>query len=231
MANDPTLWQNEYRQRGIPSSFLGTHSGILDLLYNYLIEQKITLLDKTAADLGCGRGRNTFSLVNHGAKKVYAIDFVKSVIDSLEAQVKPKNLSNKITALCSDLTKPWPIPNQSLDIVLDIFCFKHQTDETKQQFYKSELNRKLKSGGLLLIDLAGADDGYYGIQKKEEIKPEVFKVTDPNAGVTSLLFTKESLLREFPNFDVINFVNDKKEGEMHGQTYLRSTLKFLLKKQ
>ncbi len=230
MANDPTLWQNEYRQRGIPSSFLATHSGILDLLYDYLKEQKITLIDKTAADLGCGRGRNTFSLINHGAKKVYAIDFVPAVINAINTEARLKGLTNKIVALCSDLTKPWPIPDKSLDVALDIFCFKHQTDETKQQFYKSELNSKLKPGGLLLIDLAAADDGYYGALDKVEIKNDVFKITDPNTQVTSLLFTKESLLREFRNFDVISFQNDKKEGDMHGQTYLRSTLKFLLKK-
>lgn len=230
MANDPTLWQNEYRQRGIPSSFLATHSGILDLLYDYLKEQRITLIDKTAADLGCGRGRNTFSLVNHGAKKVYALDFVPQVIETLNAEARSKNLSHKISAICHNLTRPWPIPNNSLDIILDIFCFKHQTDEPKLQFYKSEINRKLKPNGLLLIDLAAADDGYCGTQNKVEIKPDVFKITDPNTQVTSLLYTKESLLRELPNFDVLNFVNEKKEGQMHGATYLRSTLKFLLKK-
>ncbi|MEK7581602.1 MAG: methyltransferase domain-containing protein [Patescibacteria group bacterium] len=219
MTNPPKLWSKEYKQKGIPSSFRQKPSGAMKLL------SIANLKGKTIADLGCGKGRNTFYLIKNGASKVYAIDFVPEAIREIKSAKNPK-----ITAVCRDLAKPWPIPSDSLNLTIDIFCFKHQASLKNQEFYKSEIERTLKKKGLLLLDLAAVDDGFYGIQPKKEIKPNVYKITDPVTGVNSLLYTKESLLTEFPNFELLDFTNDKKEGQMHGQTYSRSTLKFLLKK-
>jgi SAM-dependent methyltransferase len=219
MANNSRLWSSEYKQKGIPSSSRQKPSGITKLL------QKSQIKGKTAADLGCGKGRNTFWLVENGAKKVYAIDFVKEVIDEIKSQNNPK-----ITAICHDLTTPWPIPNNSLDLIIDIFCFKHQTNKKDSFFYKSEINRTLKHSGLLLLDLAAEDDEFYGVQNRVEINKDVYKIVDPFTKVPSLLFNKKSLLAEFPNFKVIKFRNNKKKSKMHGKLYLRSTLKFLLKR-
>lgn len=219
MTNSPKLWSKEYKQKGIPSSFLRKPSGITKLLDRALIKNKV------AADLGCGRGRNTFWLIKNGATNVYAVDFVKEAAEEVAAQ---KN--RKVKAICHDLAKPWPIPTNSLDLILDIFCFKHQTTLTNQKFYISEINRTLKPGGHLLLDLAAIDDGFYGIQPKKEIKPNIYRITDPATKVGSMLYTKDSLLKAFTNFKLIEFKNDKKLGLMHGKKYKRSTLKFLLQK-
>lgn len=180
---------------------------------------------KIAADLGCGKGRNTFYLIKNGASKVYALDFVPEAIGEIKSAKNPK-----ITAICHDLTKPWPIPNNTLDLIIDVFCFKHQAIPAKENFYKSEISRVLKAGGLILIDLAGIDDGFYGIQPKIKFRKDVVKITDPITHVNSLLYTKNSLLNEFPNFKLLKFKQEKKKGKMHSKNYMRSTLKFLLQK-
>ncbi len=224
------LWFREYQRSGIPSSYLHNPSGVMEILYKYLAENKISLASKTAADLGCGRGRNSISLVKHNIHKVYSIDFVPVVIEALEKTARELGFSNIIKPICHDLSHPWPMPSNSLDLIIDIFCFKHQIDPKKEELYKNEIERTLKKGGLMLLDLAAIDDGFYGNLDKTEVGPNVFKVIDPKTGVGSHIYTKESLLKEFPNFKLLKFLNDKKDGQMHGATYIRSTLKFLLRK-
>ncbi|KKR51201.1 MAG: hypothetical protein UT84_C0002G0062 [Candidatus Curtissbacteria bacterium GW2011_GWA1_40_16] len=219
MANSPKHWSKEYKQKGIPSSFRQKPSGAMKLLDLSNIKGKV------AADLGCGKGRNTFYLAEKVASKIYALDFVPEAIKEIKKANNPI-----IDVVCQDLTKPWPIPTNELDLIIDIFCFKHQATVTKQNFYKSEIDRVLKSGGLILIDLADINDGFYGLQPKTKLKKDVVKITDPITHVNSLLYTKSSLLNEFPNFKLLKFVNEKKKGKMHGKNCMRSTLKFLLQK-
>lgn len=222
MANNPNLWQKEYQQKGIPSSFRQKSSGAMDLLYQYLKENKASIRNRICLDLGCGTGRNSYSLIKNGAQKVYAIDFVPTLIEKIK--------SPKIKAVCADLTKPWPIKSKSIDIAIDIFAFKHQATLTKQQFYISALNRVLKPKGILLISLAGIKDGYYGSLPKIKLKKDVYKITDPATKVDSFLYTKESLEDEFKNFKLERFKRETKNGPMHGKIYKRETLKFIFRK-
>lgn len=217
------LWQEEYQKKGIPSSFLQKPSGSLEFLYQYLEKNKLSLKSKTAADLGCGTGRNSFSLVKKGAHLVYALDFVPDLIKKIKHP--------KIEAICTDLTKQWPLKSNSIDVVIDIFCFKHQATLTKQKFYLSELKRVLKPKGVLLISLAGIDDGYYGSLPKTKIKKDIYKITDPMTKVSSYLYTKESLINELKNhFKFEKFKRESKIGPMHGELFKRETLKFIFKK-
>src|SRR3990172_4918772 len=123
MANSPKYWSREYKQKGIPSSFRQKPSGAMKLLNLSNIKGKV------AADLGCGKGRNAFYLAEEGASKIYALDFVPGAIKEIKTANNPK-----IDAICQDLTKPWPIPTNALDLIIDIFCFKHQATATKQNF-------------------------------------------------------------------------------------------------
>jgi len=195
----------------------------MEFLYKYFEKKKISLRDKTALDLGCGTGRNSVSLIKNGATKVYALDFVSELIEKIDHP--------KIEAICHDLTKPWPIESNSIDLAIDIFCFKHQTTTKTHNFYKSDLVRVIKKGGLLLVDLAATDDGYYGSLPKTKFAKEIVKVKDHITKVDSLLFTKESLVRTLKtNFQLVDFVQMIKPSKMHGKTYKRSTLKFIFQK-
>lgn len=222
MVNNPNLWQNEYLQKGIPSSFRKAPSGTMEFLYQFLKENKVDLKNKIFLDLGCGSGRNAYSLIKNNARKVYAIDFVPSLIEKIKSQ--------KIVAICADLTKPWPISSNSIDVAIDIFVFKHQTTLPKQQFYLSELKRILKTNGVLLISFAGINDGYYGSLPKIKIRKDVYKITDASTKIDSFLYSKESLQNEFKNFKLEKFKKETKNGPMHGNIYKRETLKFIFQK-
>lgn len=242
MAHSSKLWQKEYTQKGIPSSYKTSESGALVFLNNWLRKNKIQLnnrsprpegrgslflRNKVALDLGCGTGRNAFYLVKNGVKRVFAIDFVQPLIEKIKSQ----NIQ-KIKAICHDLTKPWPIKTGSIDLVIDIFCFKHQVTFKDRDFYTKELLRVLKPGGILLLSLADAADGYYGSLPKTKIKKDVYKITDPKTSVVSLLYTKASVLRELEKeFILQDFEKSQKPGLMHGRKYGRVTLKFILQKK
>ncbi len=224
MTVNSIAWAKEYKAKGIPSSFKKTPSGSMEFLYQYLNKNKISLYGKTALDLGCGTGRNSVSLAKNNVAKVYAVDFVPELIEKIK--------NPKIKAICHDLTKSWPIKNSSVDLAIDIFCFKHQVTKTAHNFYKSELARVIKKGGFLLVDLAALDDGYYGHLPKTKFAKDIVKVTDHVTKVDSLLFTKESLIASLkPNFQLLDFVHTKRAGKMHGTIFTRSTLKFLFKRR
>lgn len=231
MANSPQLWEKEYKQKGIPSSFRRKPSGVMNLLYEYLNKHQTSLKNKIAADLGAGLGRNSFSLVDHGIGKVYAIDFVPNLIKKINKKAKKLGIANKITSVSADLTKPWPMPDNSLDLIIDVFCFKHQANIKDQEFYKKEINRVLKTNGLLLISLAAVDDGYYGSLPKTKIKKDIYRINDPATSINSFLYTKESILREFgKDFTLQIFRKYGKFGFMHGKKYKRTTLWSIFKK-
>lgn len=204
----------------------------MKVLYSYLTANKISLKGKVAVDLGCGKGRNSFSLIKRGISKVYSIDYVPKLIEEITRQAKKQKVEDKIVPICHNLTKPWPIKSHTADIVLDIFCFKHQTIPKDVKFYKKELQRILKPSGLLVISLASLDDDYYGTLPKTKVTKDVYKVTDPKIKISSLLYMKDSLTDELgAKFKLINFTEQRKTGVMHGKKYKRVTLKFLFKKE
>lgn len=230
MQNNPQKWEKEYKKKGIPSSFNDEFSQALNFLFEFLDSKQTNYSKLVAADLGTGRGRNAFALAKKGFAKVYAVDFVQSLIEEVKSKIKASKLSSKVIPIYHDLTKPWPFETESIDVIADIFCFKHQTHLSFQEFYKKELVRTLRKNGILLISLAGLDDGYYGSLNKIRLKEGIYKITDPETNVESLLFSKESLISEFTQFSLEAFAQNRKFGPMHGRNYRRSTLKFILRK-
>ncbi len=212
------LWEAEYQKKGIPSSFRQTPTRIVRHVVEKYPKQGI------AMDLGCGKGRNSVFLAENGYG-VVGIDFVQSNLDELDAKAKEMNL--RIRTTCQSVTEPLPFPANHFDLIIDIFCYKHQIDETDRQNYRSELHRVLKPDGLLVLSLAGKNDGFYG----PLLKPGSNVIIDPHTEIASVLFTREEIEKEFSGFQVIEFIHYKDEGPMHGSVYRRDTMGFIMKKR
>ncbi|MCI0382413.1 MAG: methyltransferase domain-containing protein [Chlamydiae bacterium] len=89
------LWKEEYRRKGIPSSYREDPTKTL-IHFTSFLESK-ELLSGKALDLGCGRGRNAFYLASKGYS-VTCLDLVSENIDEINRRAIEMKLP--ITAFC-----------------------------------------------------------------------------------------------------------------------------------
>lgn len=223
------LWCMEYAKRGIPSSFRGAPSGSVVAFCDFLAANGVTR--GTALDLGCGMGRNSLYLVSRGYL-VHSVDFVAENIDQLRKAAMELGVDGNLRCHCQSVTDPWPLASDSIDLALDAFCYKHQILREKRAAYRAELWRTLRSGAYFLLTLAGVDDGYYGPLLSSSPDRNERVIVDPANGIPSILFSKADVEAEFaPAMDVAFYEHKVKEGQMHGESFVRSTHVFVFRKK
>lgn len=221
-------WEKEYTIKGIPSSFREEESSVVGKFFfpYYLNKTPLILKEenkKQVVDIGCGKGRNSFFFEKKGFC-VTGFDIVSKNISEIQEYANKNNLNVK--AICGDITEKLPIEDNSIDIVIDIFCYKHQLDDKKREFYRSEIFRILKNSGYYLLSLAGKDDGYYG----QFLNGNDNKIIDPRINVGSVLFDPEDIKKEFSGYKIKQMQTIRKNGLMHENEYERVTHAFIMKK-
>lgn len=155
-TSDSSLWEEEYRNGGIPSSVRNRPSNVVVDFRAFVKEHAPEA--RTVIDLGCGTGRNSLYLASEGFD-VTAVDYVRSQVDQIAERTRAKGWN--VVPIWHDIGKPWPFPNDSFDVAIDCFCFKHQINATAVENYIGELWKTLKGGGYYLLFLAAKEDGYY----------------------------------------------------------------------
>lgn len=150
-------WAAEYKKQGIPSSFRKEPTRAVTEFTSWIGNKDMS--GNVAVDLGCGRGRNSFYLANCGFS-VTAIDLLQENADAINEQAMLLKLP--IHAIAQDVSEQWPIAPHSLDIAIDVFCYKHITCKQAQKNYRNELWKALQPNGFYFISLASVHDGFYG---------------------------------------------------------------------
>lgn len=225
--NPQSAWAAEYKKQGIPSSFRKSPTRVVTEFISWL--RKADHKGKTAADLGCGLGRNSFYLASQGYS-VTALDLVHENTDFVNHEAKSMNLP--IQAFAQDVSEKWPISPSSLDIAIDIFCYKHITSKQAQKKYRSELWKTLKPSGYYFISLASVNDGFYGPLLANSPSPAEKLIVDPFAYVSSYLYSIDDLADEFADlFTLVEAEEQTSFSPMHGNEYERKVLNFILQKR
>jgi SAM-dependent methyltransferase len=221
-------WVQEYEKQGIPSSFRKDPARSVVEFVSW-IEKKQGQKNQHVADLGCGRGRNSFYLASRGFS-VIAIDFLQSNIDAVKEEAV--HFKGSIAAFAQDVSIHWPIEPSSLDFAIDVFCYKHIISKEAQKNYRLELWKALKPGGLYFISLASVHDGFYGPLLDNSPSPMEKMVIDPYANIASYLYSIEDLSREFADlFTVIEASEKISTSPMHGRDYTRNVLNVILQRR
>jgi len=103
---------------------------------------------KRVLDLGCGNGRNSIYLAEHGFH-VVAADFVPKAIELTRKKIEEKNLGNRIDTVLLDSRKT-PFPDSSFDAVV---CGEMLDLMMKEEIRSTvgNIHRMLKPGGALLV--------------------------------------------------------------------------------
>lgn len=221
------LWKQEYERGGIPSSFRVDPTKVVMHFLSFLKERGFE--GSSAIDLGAGKGRNSFYLAQNGFS-TFSIEWLQENVN--EIKQKAANAKLPISAYCQSVSAPWPIPSDSMDIAIDIFCYKHVVDKEQQKNYRKELYRALKPNGYYLLSLAADDDGFYGSFLKEPSYNECKLIIDPYSQIPSLLYSLEEIVEEFSDF--FTLIQGKREishSPMYGKDYQRSVLNLIFQKK
>lgn len=216
-------WDEEYRRQGIPSSHRHDPSGtVVWGLTNYKL-----LHDgegpRTAVDVGCGAARNSIYLAQEGAR-VWAFDGSAHAVNQARENIRHASASVEVTH--RDLRDSFEFCAGGVDLVIDIFVFKHVMERRTRHDYLERVASSLSPDGCFLLSLAHEEDGYYGncpaYAGPEE--PHGRIVWDPVAKVGSVLFTLESLTAELSHAFTLEMLwRKRKLGVMHGERWLRDT--------
>jgi SAM-dependent methyltransferase len=205
-------WDTEYETGGgVPSSYRDEPSGAV-----------VWALERVSGarglDVGCGTGRNTLYAASRGLSMV---GFDRSPAAIARARAR----DGDATFLVHDLIDGLPVEDGSIDVLLDIFVYKHVVHPEARLAYRDEMYRVLAPGGHVVIHLAEPTDGYYGacpLLGDAHAWPHA--VLDPVVGVGSVLFTLDELRDEFAGFGLVDSRARRKDGDMHGAVYERHTL-------
>jgi ubiquinone/menaquinone biosynthesis C-methylase UbiE len=116
---------------------------------------------RSILELGCGTGKNTRWLSEIGAR-VEAIDFSPAMIERAQARHSFDNV--KFTL--ADLTQPWPIVDQTIDLISCNLVLEHIQDLS---FIFAEAARVLIDGGQFFISELHAFRQYEGVAARFEL--------------------------------------------------------------
>lgn len=115
-------------------------------------------------DVGAGRGRWAFTLVEHNYR-VLGIDYVPHIVDRANDEVKYRGISEKVRFLEGDVFDI-PFTDQSFDMVTDIGLLQHMNSADWGK-YVAELGRVLHLGGYILsVQLSRETPRYLGFTPK-----------------------------------------------------------------
>ncbi len=100
----------------------------------------------TILELGCGTGKNTVYLRQIG-ERVCALDFSEGMIAAARTKLAAEAADNVVFAV-ADLTQPWPIAAQSVDLIACNLVLEHISDLA---FVFSEAHRVARTGGRFFV--------------------------------------------------------------------------------
>ncbi len=141
-------WEKEYGSgpSTTPTTDRQEPSSCFKVFEGYLRENGLRIKGPIL-DLGCGNGRNAFYFAKKG-HKVFATEFVYSVLNKAKKQAEAKKISN-IDFIKHTLPEKLPFVDDSLGLVLDIATTTSlNANELKRT--RDEVYRVLKPGGLFL---------------------------------------------------------------------------------
>lgn len=225
MRSSPSaaIWNAEYERAGIPSSYREAPSGaVLWALRNWEGLGR-DQLPRRALDVGCGTGRNAAHLASRGIR-VTAFDIAPTAVAVARSRLLAAGL--EIDLRVHDLRARLPADDQDIDLVLDVFVYKHQTNPSDRRAYREELQRVLSDEGRVLVSVAEPADGYYGAcPPSPDPGASPHAVVDPVLGLGSVLFSLNELETEMADVLSLEMAWRKVQvGNMHGEDYVRRTL-------
>ncbi len=175
--------------------------------YNFMKKKRGKVLD-----LCCGKGSDAIFFHNK--------EFVVTAVDYSNEAIKQFNATQKrydifITSFVKDISEPLPFENESFDYIYSRLGLVYFTYEEVKKII-IELNRILKSEGMVFLQLKSTNDKLYGQGK--EIEKDMY---EDETGYVRHFYNREYAEEIFKDFHIVMIEERKIE---QGSAYLEIVL-------
>jgi SAM-dependent methyltransferase len=197
MTHQGNIWDREYKNPKLITKKEEPQSDTLRFLKFLKKEEKYRVEDKNILDLGCGTGRNANYLAENG-NKVIGIEISKTAINL--AKTRAKDLGVEVDYKLGDIGEPYDIPNNSIDVVLDITS-SNSLNEAGREVYLSEVDRVIKKGGYFFVR-ALCKDGNKNVKNLLKMSPGMEHDTYiiKEIGLTERVFSRDDFTKMYSQY-------------------------------
>lgn len=202
MSNQGLTWDREYKNPKFVTGKEGPQADTLRFLKFLKKEEKHNVEDRKILDLGCGTGRNSNYLAERG-NRVIGIEISKTALTL--AIKRSQSLQTgfgeiEIKYILGDIGKPYNIPDNSMDIILDVTS-SNSLDEKGRGIYLKEIHRVLKKNGYIFVR-ALCKDGNKNVKNllKQSPGKEYDTYIIQDIGLTERVFSKEDFVKMYGEY-------------------------------
>ncbi len=169
-------------------------------------------------DIGCGNGRNLIAVCKSGNMKGYGVDISDVAIE--QAKKASKELLTPIEWRVGDLSDPIPLPDQSVDVVLDMMS-SHHLDKAGRTALIQEIVRVMKPFGWFFFKTHVKEGDLHAKRLlKDHPGKEENTYIHPRMGTPEYIWTEDEIHKAFSTYFKIHKVNKSyrhvtKDGKAH----------------
>jgi len=216
-------WEGEYRERRMLSPSNSPHADVVRFLKWLKKEAKkegapLDLDGMAVLDLGSGTGRNSFYFADRGA---HATGYEISDTALTFARGFASEAGLAIEYRKQDIGAPYPAADASVDIALDVTS-SNSLDEKGRAVHLSELMRVMKPGAYLFVRALSKEADVHAkalVAKFPGPEPDTY--VHPDLHLTEKVFTRDSFIETYKQFDVLKLERTEHYATVSGRKYKR----------
>ncbi len=223
-----TFWDNEYKNAS-HLKLSTDHSEDLEKFTRWIIRQKrgdILGAGQSAADVGCGNGRNLIFLARTFGMKGIGYDISSAAI----AQAAAASRDLPLAYLARSIAGPLDIPDASTSLVLDMMT-SHFLRSSERTQLRDEIHRILKPGGFLFMKTFLADGDLHTRRLLKDFPgQEPGAYTHPVIGVDEYVYDEETLTEFLGERFIIRKIYRSHKHVLKGRARKRRTISIYAEK-
>ncbi len=219
------LWDQEYREHHIASSFKGTLSRSVIFLERFLKKSGKSLTGLRILDCGCGNGRNAIPLALMG-NTVWGMDISEEALSDARKKISEKHeLVGKIFLLRSSMAKPWKFPDDHFDIVTDITSFDILLTQKEVDTHRQEVRRALKPGGYFLYyDMDVTDPYALWLKSEGRVREDGIIISPEPTPIPFRIYSLREIETIFSDLKLLDSEVFRFKDAMYGREHDRAIL-------
>lgn len=218
-------WEREYRTQRLLSPSNVPHADVMRFVRWMKKEhrkkgERLDIEGMRVLDLGSGTGRNAYYFAKEGAQ-VTGFEFSTTALQMAKEFAKGGGVD--IDYRLQSIGEPYPLPDASIDIALDVTS-SNSLNDAERKVYVRELSHILKPGGYLFVRALSFEGDPHA---KELVRrfpgPDSDTYVHPDLGIVEKVFSRESFRATYePTFAIRELERTQHYAEVAGRTYKRS---------
>lgn len=222
---DQNLWNKEYREHHLASSFKGTLSRSVTFLKEFLEKREQQLSNLRILDCGCGNGRNAIPLAEMN-NFVFGIDVSLGALREAREKMKGRGLVfERLTLIQNSMAVPLFFPDNYFDIVADITSFDILLTPEEINIHLREVRRVLKQSGLFLYyDMDVSDPYSLWLKQEGRIHEDSIIISPEPTPIPFKIYSLAEIETIFSNFKLLSSEVFRFKDIMYGREHDRAIL-------